>query len=56
MKIKDAKFFLNAVKKINDKYQKELKNNKIIRIGIEMSESHSTNKYYITNKSIKEIK
>ena len=54
MKLKDAKLFLNSVKKINDKYQKSLKHHKILRVGIEMSESHSSEKYYILDKTRKE--
>lgn len=53
MKLKDAKLFLNSVKKINDKYQKNVKN---LRIGVEMSESHSVKKYYIIDKTSKENK
>ena len=56
MKLKDAKLFLNSVKKINDKYQKGLKNHKILRVGVEMSESHSAEKYYIIDKTSKENK
>ena len=56
MKLKDAKLFLNSVKKINDKYQKGLKNAKNLRVGLEMSESHSAEKYYMTDKTSKENK
>ncbi len=53
MKVKDAKLFLNSVKKINDKYQQCLKNS---RIGVEIAESHSAIKYYIIDKTSKENK
>lgn len=56
MKLKDAKLFLNSVKKIYDKYQRGLKNHKIYRAGVEMSESHSAEKYYITDRYNKENK
>tara|TARA_Y100000816_G_C26074732_1_gene565617 strand:- start:882 stop:1061 length:180 start_codon:yes stop_codon:yes gene_type:complete len=59
MKLKDTKLFLNSVKKINDKYIKSLQQLKIRRVGVEMSESHSSEKYYVidkTNKGNKENK
>ena len=46
--------FLRSIKKINDKYNKSLKNtNRFTNDlkSVEMSESHSTKKYYIKNNN-----
>ena len=43
MKSREAKLFLNSIRNINNKYQKTQKKKKI---GYEMSESHSPEKYY----------
>lgn len=46
--------FLRSVKKINDKYNKSLKNYKYLNDKLksfEMSESHSSEKYYINKNN-----
>lgn len=51
MKSREAKLFLNSIRNINNKYKNTQNTQKNKKIGYEMSESHSPEKYYKDNKN-----